>query len=370
MQEFVGRILESKDWDESVHAFQLISHSPRSISLPKRWKDEFESALRSSHSATMSLALDALAKINTDRFDRELTKIGDNFERPVLIRIKALGTISKESALMSSAAFTLLLDLLNSASGSLQRMEAAIILSNAALTKKQLLDVVELIKSAGPLELTLLVDIFNQTRDPATGFALVDALENSMSANSLSPSELQRMLARFPPEVLNRAKPLVKQLFDQADQREGRLAAMATELESGDPGMGRDVFTSGKGACITCHTIGDDGREAGPDLSKIGQIRTKQDLLESILFPSVSLARDFEPYLIETTDGQTLLGVIQSETSDTVYLLDATAVAKPIPRSSIKTIQPGPVSLMPQGLDQTMTKQELIDLVAYLDSLE
>jgi putative heme-binding domain-containing protein len=145
---------------------------------------------------------------------------------------------------------------------------------------------------------------------------------------------------------------------------------MSSELERGNPRAGRKVFLSGKGACITCHKIGEDGREVGPDLSRIGQIRTKGDLLESILFPSTSLARDFEPYQIETRDGETHLGVIQRETTDTVFLLDATAMVKPIPRSSINLIRPGAVSLMPQGLDQTMTEEELIDLVAYLDSLE
>ena len=63
-----------------------------------------------------------------------------------------------------------------------------------------------------------------------------------------------------------------------------------------------------------------------------------------IIYPSLTLTRDFEPYLIQTVDGQTLLGVIQRETSDTLFLLSATRIAKPIPRSPIVTIQLGPVS--------------------------
>ncbi|MCZ6674471.1 MAG: sulfatase-like hydrolase/transferase, partial [Verrucomicrobia bacterium] len=370
MRVFVGKFFEGNDWTETARAFHFISSSPQTVDLHENWTSDIKQALGSGHTEKMSLVLDALANIDTDHFDKQLRKIGDDTNRPALIRIKALGAISKATGPMSPAAFTLLEQLLDPASRSLQRMEAANILSSAALTTKQQLDVVELIKSAGPLELPQLVDIFNQTRDSAIGFALVDALENSMSVNVLSPSELQRMLARFAPEVLDRAKPLVKQLFDLADQRESRLEAIGPELETGNPMNGRKVFISGKGACITCHKIGDEGREVGPDLSRIGQIRTKQDLLESILFPSISLSRDFEPFQIETTEGQSLLGVIQRETSDTLYLFDATAATKPIPKSSIVTIQPGPVSLMPQGLDQAMTKMELIDLVAYLDSLE
>lgn len=370
MRTFVGGLFESNNWAESVEVFRIISNSPRTVPLHPSWKSDFDSALGSSHSQAMSLAVDALAKIETDAFDSLLRNIADNSERPNLIRIKALNAISDSTGPMTSAAFTLLKETLHTVSSSAQRMESANILSNAKLTARQRLEVVDLVKTAGPLELPLLVNSFTQTRDTVTGFALVDALESSMSANALSPSEFQRMLARYQPEVLDHAKPFVKKLFAQEEQREGRLAEMGHALENGTPEAGRQVFLSGKGACITCHKVGNDGREVGPDLSHIGQLRTKADLLESILFPSTSLARDFEPYQIETNDGQSYLGVIQRETSDTIFLLDASATSKAIPRASIKTLQPGPASLMPSGLDQTMTKEELIDLIAYMDSLE
>ncbi|MDA0347695.1 MAG: sulfatase-like hydrolase/transferase [Verrucomicrobia bacterium] len=370
IQNFVNRIFEAKDGEESVHAFRLISESLKPVKLNERWEREFESALWSAHVETMSLAIDALAKIDTDHFDNELTRIGDNTSHPPLIRIKALGAISQAKGPMSPSAFSMLSQLLAPTSGSLQRLDAAQILSKATFTKEQVREVTELMKTVGPLEIPLLVSIFEKHRDAPSGIALVNALESSAAANVLSPSELQRMLASFPPDVYDRGKPLVKQLFAQEEQREKHLAEVSSKLETGDPTRGKAAFISGKGACITCHQIGNEGHEVGPNLSQIGQIRTKQDLLESILFPSINLARDFESYVIETTDGQSLLGVVQRETADTIFLLDATAVAKPIPRSSIKTIQPGVVSLMPQGLDQTMTQEELIDLVAYLDSLE
>lgn len=380
MQSFVGRFLESKDWTDSVQVFELISKSPHKVDLHPSWESDIESALWSGHIQTLSFALDALLKIETDEFDYQLRKIAAR-DHPNLVRIKALNAVSDSSGPLNSEAFTLLIEILSSSSGSDQRMdignilsnarlEAANILSKSKLTKTQLLEVVSLVRNAGPLELPLLVDVFTKTRDSATGFALVDALESSLSTNALSPSELQRMLARYQPEVSDHAKPLVKKLFAQDELREDRLAEMGQALEAGNSQAGRQVFLSGKGACITCHKVGEDGREAGPDLSHIGQLRTKADLLESILFPSTSLARDFEPYQIETVDDQSHFGIIQRETSDTVHLIDASGTGYPIPRASIKTIQPGPVSLMPQGLDQTMTEQELLDIIAYLDSLE
>ena len=370
IQNFVTRIFESKVWAEAVHGFRLISESPKSVDLNEDWEREFESALWSGHFETMSMATDALAKVETDRFDRELTKIGERTDRPTLIRIKALGAVSKTKGPMSASVFSMLKQLLDPTSQSLQRMDAALILSKTTLSQEQFTGVADIIKTAGPLELPILLEGYERARDSASGITLIEALEGNPSVSTISPSELQRMIARFPPDVYDRGRPLVKQLFDQKEQREKHLAEVSSHLETGDPMRGRNIFISGKGACITCHQIGNDGNEVGPNLSQIGQIRTKQDLLESILFPSINLARDFEPYVIETTDGQSLLGVIQRETADSIFLLDATAVPKPIPRSSIKTIQPGVISLMPQGLDQAISQQELIDLVTYLDSLE
>ena len=370
MQVFVGRLFETDDWAESVEVFRIISKSPQKVALHPSWKSEFESALGSGHTQTISLALDALASIETVVFDAQLRNIADRTSHPNLIRIKALHAISQGTGPLTLEAFALLKELLSSASNSAHRIEAANLLSDAKLTATQRLEVVDLIKSAGPLELPLLVDVFTKTRDSATGFALVDALKSSHSTSALSPSELQRMLARYQPEVLDYAKPFVKDLFAQEELREDRLAEMRTELEGGDSASGRQVFISGKGACITCHKVNEEGREVGPDLSHIGQLRTKEDLLESILFPSTSLARDFESYQIETRDNQVYFGIVERETSHTVHLINATGIPIPIPRSSIATIQPAPFSLMPQGLDQTMTKQELIDLIAFLDSLE
>ncbi len=108
----------------------------------------------------------------------------------------------------------------------------------------------------------------------------------------------------------------------------------------------------------------------GPDLSKIASIRTGRDLLESIVFPSASFARGYEPYLIRTKDGAILDGLIARETADAVYLFTAERTEKRVPRSSIDVMQMGKTSIMPQGLDAQITRDELRDLLAYLLSLK
>ena len=133
---------------------------------------------------------------------------------------------------------------------------------------------------------------------------------------------------------------------------------------------GKKNFELGKGTCIACHKIGEAGRPIGPDLSHIGSIRTERDLLESILFPSNTLARDYEAHVIETSDGQQTLGVIKSHTAEGLLVIDIAGQEKNIAHQTIAGDTTLPTSLMPQGLDQTMPEAELLDLVAWLRSLK
>src|SRR5262249_23813675 len=106
------------------------------------------------------------------------------------------------------------------------------------------------------------------------------------------------------------------------------------------------------------------------DLSKIGSIRTPQDLLESIVFPSASLVRGYEPYTVATKDGRVFNGILGRDTVEAIYLITADRTEIRIPRSAIDEIGPSRVSIMPQGLDGQLSQRELSDLVAFLSSLK
>ena len=145
-------------------------------------------------------------------------------------------------------------------------------------------------------------------------------------------------------------------------------ALPALVVAKGRAAEGRKIFETGKGACSACHRIGNVGNLVGPDLSTIGQIRAERDLLESIFFPSATLARDYEAHTIETADGQSLVGVIRRNLPDAIVVADASAQEHTLPRAQITSMQPWPTSLMPAGLDYALTEEELLDLVAYLRS--
>ena len=125
MRLFVGGFFESSDTTAAQRGFHLISQSPQNVALNANWTKAVERALSSGDMEWTSQALDAVAKIDSHRFDTQLRRIGDDTNRGALIRIKALGAISRESGPMTQAAFVLLREILGTGNGSSQRIEAA-----------------------------------------------------------------------------------------------------------------------------------------------------------------------------------------------------------------------------------------------------
>ena len=83
------------------------------------------------------------------------------------------------------------------------------------------------------------------------------------------------------------------------------ILALLPALQGGDVGRGQAVFNSEKAACYGCHAIGYMGGRIGPDLTRIGQVRSERDLLEAVVFPNASFARGYEPVVIRTCAGLT-----------------------------------------------------------------
>src|SRR5690606_7948756 len=93
----------------------------------------------------------------------------------------------------------------------------------------------------------------------------------------------------------------------------------------------------GKGTCFTCHAVGKEGSDFGPDLTNIGEIRSTHDLLEAIVFPSVSFAREYETYEIRTSD-KTFTGIIRQQFRDAVLIATGPGQEVRIPREDILSI--------------------------------
>jgi putative heme-binding domain-containing protein len=244
-------------------------------------------------------------------------------------------------------------------------------LARASHAKEEQLRLAAAFATVGPIELKELLPLIRASKDEAVLRAMVTALAKNPAISSLQESLYRTALADKPTDLFEKiVLPAYQKAMETTEAKKRLLGPLSDKaVAQGDAKAGRAVFAAGKGTCIACHKIGDLGRAIGPDLSKIGAIRTERDLLESILFPSNTLARDYEAHIIETSGGETITGVIRSHTAEGLLVVDVAGQERNVPHGSITGNTTLTTCLMPMGLDTTLPEQELLDLVAYLRSL-
>ena len=134
-------------------------------------------------------------------------------------------------------------------------------------------------------------------------------------------------------------------------------------IAKADPAQGRVMFQN---LCASCHKMFGDGGDVGPEIT--GSQRTNIDyLLENLVDPSAAVAKDFQLVIIETKAGRTLSGFIRSK-NDNALTLQSINEQVVVPLADIKSRTPAEVSIMPEGLLNTMTTAQIRDLFAYLSS--
>lgn len=160
------------------------------------------------------------------------------------------------------------------------------------------------------------------------------------------------------------------------DQRERTLGSTIDPSEvlgrRGDPARGAILLSpAGKLAgCQACHFIEGKGRHFGPDLSKIGAAQTREQILESILAPSKIIAPQYRPTVVELRDGTTQVGFVLARSDRDLSLTIPTGQTLQLKLAEVRSENPLPASLMPEGQLQGLTPQEAADLIAYLASLK
>jgi putative heme-binding domain-containing protein len=246
------------------------------------------------------------------------------------------------------------------------RAAAADILAKAQLTPEQLLAVAEMLRSATPVELERLLAAVTQSTDKQLGLKAIGALGECAALRSLRPETLGPILKKFGPEAAAPAEELIAKLEAATAEQSAKVNELLGALKDGDIRRGQAVFNSRKAVCVACHAIGYVGGKVGPDLTKIGQIRSERDLLEAIVLPSASFVRSYEPIQVVTTSGKVFNGLIRGETAGEITLATGPDQQVRIARDEIEETHAGTVSVMPAGLDQQLTRQELADLVTFL----
>ncbi len=336
--------------------------------LPVTWTSQLGKLLLSDDAQVRSGVLGLVESRSIPALNKEIEKIIQDPKTPADFRIQALSARTMSVPQLSEGEFTMLLGYLGADYESPVRQAAVRLLTRAELSEPQLLEIADEVSKADLFLIPSLVEAFQGSKSEAVGKALVSSLGGSADRlDNLSEQDLQKLIAGFPASVQADAKPLLATLQERHAARLSKMKELESSLGKGDIVKGGKIFF-GKGTCFTCHSVGGEGAIFGPDLSNIGEIRSRHDILEAIVYPSASFAREYETYKV-VTKTTTYTGVIGEQLADAVIVHVGPGPGVRVPRADITSIEPHSVSMMPPGLEQQLNKEELADLMAYLEAL-
>jgi putative membrane-bound dehydrogenase-like protein len=215
-----------------------------------------------------------------------------------------------------------------------------------------------------------------RTNSPAVRRAILDCLlantlrtktlleaiaANKLAVNELSPAQVKRLTEHRDQGVQQLAKELLAAAIP-ADRQEVLKDYQSVLALKADAQAGRAVFIKN---CAACHKIGSDGVNVAPDIAD-SRTREPSALLTDILDPNRAIDNNYFSFTVLTTDGQTLTGIIETETETSITLKQQEAKTISILRSEIEDLKSDGVSLMPVGLEKNITKQQMADLISFI----
>ena len=199
--------------------------------------------------------------------------------------------------------------------------------------------------------------------------ALLEAVkQGAVPAKDISPFAARQIQALKD----QRIAPLMAAAFGEVRSRSQDKAALIagykelltpTALQAAHPSRGRALFNR---TCAPCHTLFDQGGRIGPELT--GSQRSNLEyLLENVVDPNAVVWNQYRATYFETDDDRLLCGIVLRENESTVTIQTQTGTVT-LPRNEIKSRQTSALSMMPEGLLESLKAEEVLDLIVYLQS--
>jgi putative heme-binding domain-containing protein len=334
--------------------------------FPSVWTTMLQKEISSSDDVNVRLKVLNLVQLHhLTSLTEPVEQITMNEKNPATLRLAAIGTIVNDSTDLSNDHFKFLVFQLRPDNSAPTRHLAASVLSRSKLSDDHLkLLARDFVPNADPLILPRILPVFKHGHDLQVGTALTATLLKTPTLDNFTEEYLRDIFKGYPAELNTSVEKLIAKLNEVRAERLNRIHEIEKNITNGDIERGRLVFF-GKAICSTCHTIGMEGENFGPDLTSIQRDRSSHDLVEAIVYPSVSFVREYETYKISTAKNN-YTGIIEEQNSEFIVLKISPQESVRIPSNDITSIQVHDQSMMPQGLDKMLTDQELADLMAFL----
>jgi putative heme-binding domain-containing protein len=179
-------------------------------------------------------------------------------------------------------------------------------------------------------------------------------------------ADAEGYLAKHPLPI---ADDLLKFVRPRKEWKFEELASTVEQLKNGRSfSNGKQIFQAA--TCASCHKFGGAGNEIGPDLTKLDPKQQKPiEILRDILDPSFRINEKYQTFTFELESGKVITGLVVAETADAVKVIEnplAKADPATIQKIDIAERKKSPVSVMPKGLLDKLTHEEILDLIAYV----
>jgi putative heme-binding domain-containing protein len=200
------------------------------------------------------------------------------------------------------------------------------------------------------------------TRQPDRALLLLHAIKaGTVSAADLDPARTRQLLNHQSADVKELAVKVLKaHLPEERKQVLDRYKAAAAG--EGDAARGKLVFTKN---CATCHRVAEQGVQVGPDISDTRE-KSRDQLLNDILNPNAAIDANYIEYTVSLKNGKSVSGIIVTETGGSITLKRAENVVETVLRQDVAEVESTGRSLMPEGLEKTISLGEMTDLLTFL----
>jgi putative heme-binding domain-containing protein len=200
-------------------------------------------------------------------------------------------------------------------------------------------------------------------RDDAVALVM-DAIEQKRIVElDIDAPHRQRLLQVRNKSLRSRAIAVFKQAINPDRQKVIDAYSPVLKLK-GAPAHGGEIFAK---TCAACHLLAGQGHAVGPDLASVGD-KSAEGLMIALLDPNRAVEPQYVNYIAEARDGETISGVMASETGNSVTLRVPQGIERTVLRSNLKSLQSTGLSLMPEGLETGLSPQDVADLIVFVQS--